>query len=230
MSNKLHNDAKKEFQLERLILFSDAVFAIAITLLVIEIKIPELHEEVSDKLLLQSLAHLIPKFFGFIISFLLIGLYWTVHHTMFGYVTAYTPKLRRINLFFLFFIVLMPFSTGFFGEYAGPDLGTRQLKVPMTFYALNVFCVGIMNYYLWRYITNPVHKLTEPPVDLLIQKESKARSLIVPLMFLLMVPVAWLTNVLIAVYMPTLIPVAMKIAVNRINKNATKIKTHSYSG
>ena len=73
MSQQLHNELKKEFQLERLILFSDAVFAIAITLLVIEIKIPDNHENVSDKLLLRSLGHLVPKFMGFLISFMLIG-------------------------------------------------------------------------------------------------------------------------------------------------------------
>ena len=75
MSNQLHNELKKEFQLERMILFSYAVFAIAITLLVIEIKVPELHEHITDKALLAALSHLIPKFFGFVTSFALIGLY-----------------------------------------------------------------------------------------------------------------------------------------------------------
>jgi len=100
MSNNLHNELRKEFQLDRLILFSDAVFAIAITLLVIEIKIPDLHEEVSDKLLLRALGHLVPKFLGFIISFMLIGVYWTVHHRMFGFVTNFNKKLLLMNLIF----------------------------------------------------------------------------------------------------------------------------------
>ena len=97
----LEQELKKEFQLERLILFSDAVFAIAITLLVIEIKVPELHgEDVSEQALLHGMVHLIPKFIGFFISFILIGLYWTIHHRMFGYVTDYTPKLLWLNLAF----------------------------------------------------------------------------------------------------------------------------------
>ena len=105
MDNKLHNELRKEFQLGRMVLFSDAVFAIAITLLVIEIKIPELHGgHINDKALLVELKHLIPKFLGFIISFMLIGIYWTVHHRMFGYVTNYTPKLLRLNLLFLFLL------------------------------------------------------------------------------------------------------------------------------
>ena len=108
MSNQLHNELKKEFQLERLILFSDAVFAIAITLLVIEIKIPDkefLKERggLSDATILNALSHLVPKFIGFFISFLLIGLYWSIHHRMFGFVTSYDRKLLFLNLLFLFF-------------------------------------------------------------------------------------------------------------------------------
>ena len=107
MGNQLHNELRKEFQLERLILFSDAVFAIAITLLVIEIRIPDkhemqLHEGVSDKALLHALGLLIPKFLGFLVSFMLIGLYWTIHHRMFGFVTGYDRKLFFSTLFFFF--------------------------------------------------------------------------------------------------------------------------------
>src|SRR5215510_8639674 len=107
MNHPLHNELKKEFQLERLILFSDAVFAIAITLLVIEIKVPEIHEKhVEEVVLLSRLAELIPKFIGFIISFLLIGQYWIVHHRMFSFVINYTDRLILMNILFLFAIAL----------------------------------------------------------------------------------------------------------------------------
>ena len=108
MPNHLHSELKKEFQLERMVLFSDAVFAIAITLLVIEIKIPDIHENVSDAALLKELKHLIPKFAGFFISFMLIAMYWTVHHRMFGYVINYTRKLLWLNLFFIVLMQLLP--------------------------------------------------------------------------------------------------------------------------
>ena len=218
MSNQLHNELKKEFQLERMILFSDAVFAIAITLLVIEIKIPELHDHITDKALLAALGDLIPKFLGFITSFALVGLYWTVHHRMFGYVTAYDRKILVLNLCFLFFIVLMPFSTGFYGEYSGKEFAAEQLKVPMTFYVLNYFFVGLFNYFMWRYISNPVHKLTEPPIDPLTLKLAKTRALVVPLTFLAMIPVAYLVNVVVAAFVPGFIPIAMKITKRIINR------------
>ena len=223
--SQLHNELKKEFQLERLILFSDAVFAIAITLLVLEIRIPELEKnEISDEALLRALGHLVPKFVGFIVSFLLIGLYWSVHHRMFGFVTSYDARLRFLNLMFLFFIVLMPFSTGFYSEYAGSELYLKQLKVPMTFYVLNFSFAGLVNYLMWRYITNPKHKLAEPPIDPLIAKQAKARAILVPVIFLLMLPVAYLSNVMFAVYIPMLIPIVMRISKRIINKKHNPVK------
>jgi uncharacterized membrane protein len=219
MSNKLHNELKKEFQLERMVLFSDAVFAIAITLLVIEIKIPELdHKTVTDQQLSSSLVHLIPKFIGFLVTFMLIGIYWSVHHRMFGFVTSYTPKLLLLNLFFLFFVALMPFSTGFYSEYAGTELIRNQLKVPLTFYVLNFCCVGFINYLMWVYVANPENKVAEPPIDPLTVKLAKLRSLLVPFIFLLMLPVAYLTNVLFAVWMPMFIPITTRILKKRITK------------
>ena len=223
MSNELHNELKKEFQLERLILFSDAVFAIAITLLVIEIKIPDKewmkeHGGISDGAILNALKNLVPKFLGFLISFMLIGLYWTIHHRMFGFVTSYDRKLLFLNLLFLFFIALMPFSTGFYGEYAGDELFEKQLKVPMTFYVLNFCCAGFANYFMWRRIGNTKNKLAEPPIDRLVLKFAYIRSLMVPFIFLLMLPIAYFTNVRFAVYVPLLIPLFIRIMKKRITK------------
>lgn len=222
MSQPLHNELKKEFQLERMILFSDAVFAIAITLLVIEIKIPEIHEP-TDKALLHSLALLIPKFIGFIISFIFIGLYWTIHHRMFGFVTSYDKKLLRLNLFFLFFIALLPFSTGFYSEFAGPMV-RFNLKTPLAVYVLNFAAVGFINYLMWRHISNAKTKLAEPPIDSEVLKMARFRSLIVPIVFSLMLPVAFITNVMIAVYMPILIILILRIAKWRARKKQRSIQ------
>ena len=219
MSNKLHNELRKEFQLERMILFSDAVFAIAITLLVIEIKIPEIEKEhISDHMLSEALVELTPKFAGFIVSFLLIGGYWFIHHRMFGYVTSYTRRLVTLNLMFLFFIALMPFSTGFYSEYAGTELVREQLKVPMTFYVLNFSLAGFVNHFMWRYITNPANKVAEPAIDREVAIMAKVRSLIVPCIFILMLVVAYTTNVLYAVFVPMMIPIFLRIIKWRVRK------------
>ena len=141
---------------------------------------------------------------------------------MFGFVTSYDRKLLFLNLFFLFFVALMPFSTGFYSEFAGSELFEKQLKVPMTFYVLNFCCVGFVNYLMWRRIGNKKNKLAEPPIDPLVLKLAYARSLVVPFLFLLMLPVAYLTNVLFAVYIPMLIPLVMRILKKQIRKGMKK--------
>jgi uncharacterized membrane protein len=203
--NQLHNELKKEFQLERLILFSDAVFAIAITLLVIELKVPEIERaELTEGKLLQALAHMIPKFFGFIVSFMFIGIYWTVHHRLFGYVINYTPKLLRLNLFFLFAVALMPFSTAFYSEYV-----MKHVLTPVFFYTGNIIILGFFNLLMWRYISNPKNKLSEG----LSQSDAKyfsLRAIVVPVMFTLFAFV-YLVNPLIASWMPIMIPLVMRL-------------------
>jgi uncharacterized membrane protein len=229
MSNQLHNEIKKEFQLERLIFFSDAVFAIAITLLILEIKVPDreflkVHGGISDKTILNALVLLIPKFIGFLLSFTLIGLYWSIHHRMFGFVTTYDRRLLILNLIFLLFIVMMPFSTGFYSEFMGGELMEKQLKVPMTFYVLNFSCVGFANFFMWRHIGNTKYKLAEPPIDTAFLKLAYSRALIVPIIFLSMLPIAYFTNVFFAVWVPMLIPVVMRITKRNIQKNHTSHK------
>jgi len=215
--SQLHNELKKEFQLERLILFSDAVFAIAITLLVIELKVPEIEKaELTEGKLLSALAHMIPKFFGFIISFMFIGIYWTVHHRLFGYVINYTPKLLRLNLFFLFAVALMPFSTAFYSEYV-----MKHVLTPVIFYTANIILLGLFNLFMWRHISNPKNKLSEG----LSQADAKyfsLRAVVIPVLFTLFAFV-YLLNPLIASWMPILIPVVMRLIKKRHEKK-NKIK------
>jgi TMEM175 potassium channel family protein len=182
MSN-LHNELRKEFQLERMILFSDAVFAIAITLLVIEIKVPELHgHEATEKALLHEVGKLVPKFLGFLVSFVLISVYWVIHHRLFGFVTNYSRRLIVLNLFFLFTIVLMPFSTGIYGEYSSPS--RIYLITPFAIYVTNICLTGIANFLLWRYVGNPDHKVAAGFPENFI-RNAKLRSLVVPGVFFL---------------------------------------------
>ncbi len=218
--NQLHNELKKEFQLERLILFSDAVFAIAITLMVIEIKIPEIDKSiVSDTLLGKELAHLIPRFAGFLISFVIIGLYWTVHHKIFAYADNYNNKLLWLNLFFLMSIALMPFSSGFYGEYA-PRI---NLLYPYGFYCFNICLTGLLNFLLWRYISSPKSGISEQVISPARRSYASFRSLVVPLAFLISFLVS-LFNPVIAHYMPLLIPAMMKIAAKYYKKKEPNLK------
>lgn len=212
MNNQLHNELRKEFQLERLILFSDAVFAIAITLLIIEIKIPEIPQNhVTDKALLQKLAQLIPKFIGFLISFLLIGQYWRVHHRMFGFVINFNDRLIWLNIFFLMAIVLMPFSTAFYSEYVGSTVIT-----PIIFYTCNIAALGIVNLIMWQYISNPKHKLTEN-LSSLLARYSSYRAALVPIIFIICCFV-YTISPYIAAFIPATIPFIIKTVFGPMKK------------
>ncbi|HEY5772744.1 MAG TPA: TMEM175 family protein [Chitinophagaceae bacterium] len=215
MSNKLHNELKKEFQLERLILFSDAVFAIAITLLVIEIKIPEIHEKpVTENAVLHKLAELIPKFVGFLVSFLLIGQYWIVHHRMFSFVINFTDRLIWLNILFLFAIALMPFSTGFYSEFV-----LRGVVTPVIFYTANIALLGLANFLMWRYLSNQKNNLTENLTPALA-KYFSLRALTVPTIFALF-SFVYLYYPTIAFFIPMLIPFIMRLIFNPMKKKIT---------
>ncbi|MBK8087909.1 MAG: DUF1211 domain-containing protein [Chitinophagaceae bacterium] len=220
MSIQLHNELKKEFQIERLILFSDAVFAIAITLLVIEIKVPEVEKElISDAAIGKGMAHLIPRFVGFLISFLIIGLYWTVHHKVFVFVDNYTNKLLWLNLFFLFSIALMPFSSGLYGEYANH----LELLFPYGFYVFNICLTGFFNFLLWRYISSPKSGISNQLISNARRGYGNFRTLVVPFAFLLSFLLCF-WNPIVARYAPMLIPVMMRLAARHYKKKDPNLK------
>ena len=132
-------------QLERLAFFSDAVFAIAITLLVIEVRVPDLHaatHAATDGELQHALLALIPKYIGFLVSFIVIGRFWLGHHRMFGMLRRADNKLIAANLMLLFGIAFMPFPTAVFSEYAG-------LRTAALLYTGWLVVLGLFN---WRLI------------------------------------------------------------------------------
>ena len=130
-------DNREHAKLERLTFFSDAVFAIAMTLLVIEVRLPELHPA-TDRSLVQALLDLLPNYIGFIISFLVIGRFWTGHHRLMAMITAADPALVRANLLLLMAIAFMPFPTAILSDYS-------FLRVAIGFYTAYLLLVGLAN-------------------------------------------------------------------------------------
>lgn len=170
-----YDSFKKEFQLERIIFFSDAVFAIAITLLIIDIRIPE-NTEFTNGQLLEAVANKIPELTGFLISFFFIGGYWVIHHKMFGYVARFDMRLIWLNLIFLLSIVMLPFTTGIFGMYG-------YLTAAFCLYIANAIFTGIMNYFCWKHILKPGANLTEFTFDRSFRRAAYLRSLLMPVWF-----------------------------------------------
>jgi uncharacterized membrane protein len=137
------------FPNDRINNFCDAVFAIAMTLLILEIKIPS-GEDLRAYETGGVLLRLIPSFIGFMISFFVIALYWRLHLTMAQFVKSYDNRLLWYNIWLLMSIVLLPFSTAFYAKYFN-DL----LSGTFVFYCINLMAIGMINFFMFNYI---VHK------------------------------------------------------------------------
>ncbi|MGF6492617.1 putative membrane protein [Luteibacter sp. 621] len=132
----------QEQQLERLTFFSDAVFAIAITLLVIEIHVPEV-EGGGDAAWLQALGHLVPHFLGYLLSFVVVGALWAAHHRVFGMLQRFDPAIVWRNLALLMSVAFMPFSSALMSTHPTE-------RIPEMFYSLNLFISGVLQWRLFR--------------------------------------------------------------------------------
>jgi uncharacterized membrane protein len=104
---------------ERTIFFSDAVFAIAMTLLVLELRVPEASADVSAHAFAEAVAEKVPAFIAFVLSFVIIGLTWLTHHRRFKALAAYDTRLQLANLGMLFFVAFMPVPTGMLFQHSG---------------------------------------------------------------------------------------------------------------
>jgi len=150
MPNEItENEIRREFEMERLILFSDAVFAIAITLLVIDIKLPEIPENlegVNFRLLLKPTLF---EFLSFALSFFFIGMFWSRHLRLCRFLVQYDNGLIFRNLLLLFFIVIFPFSAGSLALHA-----SSHFLLPFYLYLFNIFgCAAaffILVYYVFH--------------------------------------------------------------------------------
>ena len=139
---------RPDHPLERMIFFSDAVFAIAITLLIIDVHAPEVPLGSSNHVYIVALLHLMPSLVGFFISFFVIGAFWAGHHRAFALAGHYSENLNRPNLLMLCSVVFMPFSTSFMSHNVG-------MLVPTQFYNLSLIATGLLNIRLIRIVTSP---------------------------------------------------------------------------
>ena len=133
----------EQLGLERLVFFSDAVYAIAITLLVIDLRLPEGSGELSNAALAQALGAMWPQLLSYVLSFLVIGSFWSNHHHKFSYIEHFDGRLMRINLLQLLVIAFIPFPTAVLGE-SGNATAT-------IFYAGTIVAASLLSALLWWY-------------------------------------------------------------------------------
>lgn len=141
--------------------FSDGVFAIAITLLVLEIRVPPLQATANGHELVAALRALWPSYLGYLISFVTLGIMWVNHHSMFHYVCRSNFHFLLINVFFLMCISFLPFPTALLAEYL-PVADGRQ--VATAFYSAVLFVIALGFNAVWRYAVSG-NRLLDPEAD-----------------------------------------------------------------
>ncbi len=171
----------------RTLALSDGVFAVAITLLVLDIRVPN---GVTQGHLLAALLQLTPAVRSYIISFLVIGGYWNVHRSMFRTIRRFDGRLSWLNLFFLLSIAFLPVPTSLLDRY--------DAVVSVVFYALSMSITGMLSFLLWYYASYD-HRLVDESLDERRIFHDIIASLIAPLVFLLSTGLAFVT-----IFAPTL--------------------------
>lgn len=225
----MNHHEQSALQFERIVFFSDAVFAIAITLLVIEIKVPvfsggheslfgtdnmyEIYTEGPAKLL-----HLLPKIVGFVVSFLIVGRFWMDHHRNFGIIRRFDNGLLWRNIILLMCVAFIPFTTALFSEYVVWDQAAL-------FYCASLMLVGVVQWEMWRYATKQ-HRLIDASVSRHFIDKIALISLAVPMAFGLGMLVASVGKLWLLSFTWITIPVIIRLAHRRYDRRlATDKKT-----
>lgn len=168
---------------DRIVFFSDAVFAIAITLLVIEIKIPT-HEQIHELGMNGVIDRLFPLLIGFFISFMVTALFWRWHLVIMNLVKTIDNTLVWLNVWLLLFVALLPFSSGFYSENFGDN-------APFFIYCVDLALIGFFSFLITAYVAKK-EKLAET-VGKYQVRWMKQRALLVPIIFLLCIPLAFIS-------------------------------------
>ena len=185
---------------ERVVFFSDAVFAIVITLLVLELKVPHLTEH-SESSLRQALVDLVPRVIGFVISFLIIGLMWIEHHRIFRYIEDYDGGLLWRNLFLLLCVSFVPFPTALFSE----NFWSRTAFI---LYTASFGGVATAKLLIWRHAVKA--NLLKENVSPALERRIARRSLAVPIACALAIVLAFV-SIFVAPLAFILIPVLARL-------------------
>jgi uncharacterized membrane protein len=166
--------------LERIGALGDGLFAIAMTLIVLEIRVPELAHPATDADLGAALAALAPRFVTYLLSFLTLGIFWNGQQTQLSYVDRGNRDLAWLELLFLAVIALFPFTTSLLAE-------NIELRLALGLYWLNIFASGAVLFVIWQYAERAglVREGTAPEVGHLIRRRIGIAQILYGLGFLI---------------------------------------------
>ena len=141
MAKEFHEEFHKN---ERIVMFSDGVFAIVVTLLVLELRVPPITDELSSVELLTALIAMKQKFISFVLSFLFVVMLWVSHNIWFRTLVKTNTTVMWLNNLFLLLVCFIPFPTALIGEYPGNSTA-------MIIFGINWMLIGIVMWYVGRY-------------------------------------------------------------------------------
>jgi uncharacterized membrane protein len=168
---------------DRIVNLSDGIFAIAITLLVLDIRVPDIPQNMVATELPAALLSLWPKYLGYFLSFVGISVFWTIHHSIFRPIRAYDRPLLYLNFLFLMVVAFVPFPTSLLGEY-----GDHQL--PVAIYAATLATGRLLLTAIHWYSTGNDLLLAETP-DPATVRFFLIRGLAIPIIFLLSIVISF---------------------------------------
>lgn len=189
-------------EVERLIYFSDAVMAIAMTLLVVDLRLPEaLAVTTTDAELRAVLADLGPRFLGLVLSFMVIAVWWNGHHRLFRTLARSDGRLVLLNFLFLGAIAFLPFPTNLIGRFV-------NLPTAVALYAATNLVAGsallAMRWHADRRGFIPV----EAPLE---RRRRLVMAALAPIAFALTIPLAFVDATLAAVSWTLLVPAVLGV-------------------
>ena len=186
----------------RLLALTDGVYAIVMTILVLELNVPIVMETAINKELSHGLLEMWPEFLIYGLSFFVLGVFWLMHHFIFDSIEQYDPALIWINIFFLMCTGLIPFSTALFGMY-----GAEQVTALV--YGSNMFLGFVGLWALWLYATGK-HRLVVADLDQDLIKGGSMMAIIYIVTILIALGIAFV-NPIISFLLYFLIVVAVII-------------------
>lgn len=193
MNKNEEQEIKKEFQLERVILFSDAVFAIIITIMVLDIRLPEGIKHADPAHVKQAFLELIPKALAYGLSFFLVSRFWLGHLRIFSHLKDYDAKLLTYNLIYLFSVSLFPFAVTLISGNINPESPAYGWGIYT--YATIILVTTLSQTVLSHYLVAHRERLCFEPekvIDALKYKVLKYNFIAIPLVAVLLIIIGYL--------------------------------------
>jgi len=187
-----------KMKVERITTLADGIFAIAMTLLAVTIDLPKKSKELSAEGLHKFLFEQSQEIFNYALSFILLSLFWIIHHRQFHYITHTDKRHLWINILIFMSITLVPFSTSMAGDFPGDWMA-------QAYFHLNMLIMGILFYLNWSYATKNKHLVEASLEESEIILEKK-QLLITPSVAFLALLVSFMQP-RISIYLYLLIPV-----------------------